>query len=242
MLKKDIDLRKFEVQIKMDWKKFWNERGQEENPFAQVARVGGKDEILDLIVEHIVKVLELKPDDVLLDVCCGNGLLTARLAKYCKKVVGVDLSEVLIGQAKVNYPDIDFICADALSLRYSNFQFIELPIDKINLYFSFQYFESFDDGKKVIDNLLTFVKTEGRILIGDIPDSIKFFEYYNTPLRILQLIKQTLQQKNTMGKFWSENELTLICSQLNIRGEKLVQPKSLPYAHYRMDWLITPSF
>ena len=229
----------------MDWKKFWNEKGEQENPFAQVARIGGTlqqdEEIIDEIVEHIVKVLELKSDDVLLDVCCGNGLLTSKLAKYCKKVVGIDISDVLINHAKNNFPEIEFICADVLELNASTICKQHLSFDKINLYFSFQYFESFDKGKKVIENLLPFVKKDGKIFLGDIPDSIKFFEYYNTPLRIIQLVKQTLQHKNTMGKFWSENELKLICEQLNIKGKKLTQPDYLPYANYRMDWLITPS-
>lgn len=226
----------------MDWKKFWNEKGEQENPFAQVARIGGTlhqdEEIIDEIVEHIVKVLELKSDDVLLDVCCGNGLLTSKLAKYCKKVVGIDISDVLINHAKNNFPEIEFICADVLELNASTICKQHLSFDKINLYFSFQYFESFDNGKKVIENLLPFVKKEGKIFLGDIPDSIKFFEYYNTPLRLIQLVKQTLQNKNNMGKFWSENELKLICEQLKINGKKLTQPEQLPYSHYRMDWLI----
>lgn len=226
----------------MDWKKFWNEKGGEENPFAQVARVGGKltqnEEIIDAIVNHIVGVLDLKSDDVLLDVCCGNGLLTSKLAKYCKKVVGVDLSDILINHAKKNYPEIEFICADVLELNHQIIFNRHLPFDKINLYFSFQYFDGFDKGKMVIENLLTLLKNDGKIFLGDIPDSTKFFDYYNTPLRIIQLVKQTLQNKNTMGKFWSDNELRLICKQLNVDGKKLTQSANLPYSNYRMDWLI----
>jgi len=230
----------------MNWKSFWNDKGGEENLFAQVARVGGivqqDEQVIDSIVEHIVQVLDLKKEDTLLDICCGNGLLTSKFAKHCKKVVGIDLSEVLINHAKNNYPEVEFICADVLELNHSTICKQNLQFDKVNLYFSFQYFEGFDKGKQVIQNLLSFVKNDGKILLGDIPDSIHFFEYYNTPLRIIQLVKQTLQHKNTMGKFWSENELSLICKQLNIKGEKLKQPNFLPYSNYRMDYLITPYF
>jgi 2-polyprenyl-3-methyl-5-hydroxy-6-metoxy-1,4-benzoquinol methylase len=229
----------------MDWKKFWNEKGGEENPFAQVARIGGQtqhdEDLLELIVEHIVAMLDLKSDEVLLDVCCGNGLLTSKLAKHCKKVIGIDLSEVLINHAKHMYPEIEFICADALELNSSTICKQYSSIDKINLCFSFQYFDSYELGKRVIENLLPFLKQDGKIFLGDIPDSIRFFEYYNTPMRIIQLIKQTLQHKNSMGKFWSENELAEICKQLNVFGKKLIQPEHLSYANYRMDWVINKS-
>ena len=48
----------------------------------------------------------------ILDVGCGNGLLnTLHLAKSFD-VVGVDVSERQIAEARRNVPDADFICAD----------------------------------------------------------------------------------------------------------------------------------
>jgi len=175
-----------------------------------------------------------------LDMCCGNGLLTSRLAKYCKKIVGADLSEKLIEQASKNYPEITFVCADALNpIESSSFNFHAQHFTKVNLYFSFQYFITYEKGKIVIDHLRKMLQHGSQLFLGDVPDSSKFFMYYNSPLRILQLVKQSIQDKNDMGKFWSEDELNVICKELNMVGKKLIQPDYLPYSDYRMDYIIT---
>ncbi|MES2779057.1 MAG: hypothetical protein V4651_04075, partial [Bacteroidota bacterium] len=70
------------------------------------------------------------------------------------------------------------------------------------------------------------------------PDSEKWFVYYNTPVKILRLLKQLVFQQNNMGKFWSKEELDFIVQKYNAFGEMVVQPDSFPYAHYRMDYLI----
>ena len=50
---------------------------------------------------------------------------------------------------------------------------------------------------------------------------------------------QMAKGKNVMGKFWDENELQLICENLQVVGQKINQPNTFAYAHYRMDYLIT---
>ncbi len=219
----------------MDWEKFWNERGDASQPMQQVARTGGDDKILDEIAVRIIEALDIKGTDDVLDVCCGNGLLTSRIGERCKTITGVDFSEVLIEKAKENFPKYEFICADALNLDSTIFN---KQYDKIYLYFSFQYFETYDKGKHVIENLLKLLKPNGLLLLGDIPDRAKFFVYYNSPQRLWQLFKQLLQNKNDMGKFWSEDEMRLISEQLKTKSVWLKQPNTLPYAHYRFDFLI----
>lgn len=221
----------------MNWKAFWEQKGSDSNALAQVGRRdhAQKEQLLDEIAAHIASLLELKEEDVLLDMCCGNGLLTSKLQKYCKRVVGVDFSETLVSQARKAYPGIKFICADALKLDEVKFS---QPFTKINLYFSFQYFESFEQGKTVVDHLKNILVPGGRILIGDVPDMAKFFHYYNSFSRIAGRVAQMLKGKNDMGKFWSEDEFRLIGKQLGLDVTKLKQPRHLPYAHYRMDVML----
>jgi len=45
-----------------------------------------------------------------LDIGCGNGVSTVRLTPYFEKVIGSDLGEMLIDQARLNYSDIEFHC------------------------------------------------------------------------------------------------------------------------------------
>lgn len=226
----------------MNWKNFWNELGQSPNDYAQVARVGGtvrQDEaVLSRIALRIVDVLDIQPGDAVLDMCCGNGLLTSKLAPHCREIVGVDFSEVLIATARKKYAGIDFMEGDAKEPG------LLMPahagrFNKINLYFSFQYFETVEQGRAVLSNLVKLAAPGARILLGDVPDRDSFFVYYNSFGRILRLVKQMLQGANDMGKFWSVDELRLICRSCNVHGEKVKQPQGFPYSHYRMDWLIT---
>ena len=54
----------------------------------------------------------------ILDVGCGNGLLnTWHLAKNFD-VVGIDVSERQINEAKKNLPDVEFVCADVREYEF----------------------------------------------------------------------------------------------------------------------------
>lgn len=190
---------------------------------------------------HISEKLRLTRESVLLDVCCGNGAFTTMLASHCKEVTGVDLSPKLIGHANAQKKDNEqFFVADALRLN-------EWPLytqyagrfDAVTLCFSFQYFETVEKGLSVIEQMLPLLKSGGQILLTDVPDRARFFRHYHSLSRIAGLVIQMAKGNNVMGKFWSEEELAFICKQLNVRGEKLVQAKQYPYAHYRMDYLVT---
>jgi len=51
--------------------------------------------------DEVVRSAELKPDDSVLDIGCGSGQQTLLLARRCKHVVGVDLSNESIERATI---------------------------------------------------------------------------------------------------------------------------------------------
>ena len=53
-------------------------------------------ETVDLMVSELRTALAPGPDDHVLDLCCGNGVFSRRLAKHAASVTGVDLSPELI--------------------------------------------------------------------------------------------------------------------------------------------------
>ena len=55
------------------------------------------------------------------DIACGSGRLTAELARRSGggRVVGLDFSEGMLGRARVDHPEIEFMQGDALSLPFA---------------------------------------------------------------------------------------------------------------------------
>ena len=93
-----------------DWRRHWNgvvKRTGPEDFLRQVERtIGGepmdKQQIF-LSVQAACETLQLEATDYLLDLCCGNGLITVRLAAVCHSVDGVDFSSDLIRIAKLHH-------------------------------------------------------------------------------------------------------------------------------------------
>lgn len=63
----------------------------------------------------VINLLNPQPNETILDIGCGTGQLTAEIAKSGASVIGIDASEAMIGEAKKNFPELDFRIADARS-------------------------------------------------------------------------------------------------------------------------------
>ena len=70
-----------------------------------------------IINYHRWFIEQLKPEWSVLDAGCGNGALSADLSKHCKEVVGIDISEENVKQAKKR-ANLDFICADITKYKF----------------------------------------------------------------------------------------------------------------------------
>lgn len=221
----------------MDWKKFWDKNAVE-NSNDVIVQVQRKDLASTILtVNHIVRILKIQPTDKVLDVCCGNGIITQQISLKCDSIVGVDQSNNLLQIANNDYKE--------LNISYVNYSALELSqsvensyFDKIYLQFSLQYFDKKNEGEKVIEELLKCLKPNGKIFIGDITNHHKVYAFFDTPMKKLRYLKHRIEGKNGMGKFWKVSELDAICKTLNIKGTFLQQPKELPYAYYRFDYLI----
>lgn len=61
----------------------------------------------------LLPLLDPQPRETILDLGCGTGQLTAKIAESGAEVVGVDNSPDMIAQARINYPSIKFVLQDA---------------------------------------------------------------------------------------------------------------------------------
>ncbi len=75
--------------------------------------------------KDVLALLEPQRGERILDVGCGTGQLTKSIAESGAIVVGFDASASMIESARLNYPDIEFLVADA-----ANFSF-DQPFDAI---------------------------------------------------------------------------------------------------------------
>jgi len=67
----------------------------------------------------LLELLEAKPGEHILDLGCGTGHLTAKIAATGAKVVGIDRSLEMIQQAREQYPSLQFEVMDAREITFS---------------------------------------------------------------------------------------------------------------------------
>ncbi|OKH35740.1 SAM-dependent methyltransferase [[Phormidium ambiguum] IAM M-71] len=75
--------------------------------------------------ESLLELLAPQPDERILDLGCGTGQLTAKIASVGAKIWGIDADKSMIEQAQQNYPNLHWLIADA-----RNFQ-VDEPLDAV---------------------------------------------------------------------------------------------------------------
>lgn len=140
--------------------------------------VVGDPEITATEIDAFLDLVEVPPDAMILDLCCGQGRHLLELAaRGYQNLYGVDRSHYLISRAKRtaanNGHRINFREGDARKLRYgdSKFDLIYLAGN------SFGYFESIDDDIAVLRELRRLLKP-GAQLLFDITDGDHLRAHY----------------------------------------------------------------
>jgi trans-aconitate methyltransferase len=66
----------------------------------------------------LIELVAIAPNERVLDLGCGTGHLTAKIADVGAEVVGLDSSPSMIAQARQNYPKLKFVLADARDFTF----------------------------------------------------------------------------------------------------------------------------
>lgn len=233
-----------------NWKQFWqNYRIIDINSDIDLLYQTGKtvnkkpidSSTFTLIIDGIIKNLNLHSNDTLLDLCCGNGTITYELSKTSNQVFGIDFSVPFINNA-ITYKknqNIEYICHDItkLSKMMNNLQ--GASINKVLLYDGLAYFNK-TQLKALIKTLSDITKGNVTMLFGSVLDSKKKWNFFNTFNRKINYFINIKLLKNSkgLGAWWRMDDIKEICEALEFFCAFIDQPSQLYTSHYRTDVVI----
>ena len=241
--------------MRNNWQSFWDsyrnaDAQSEDDLFIQVGKTIAKQPIprdmFASMVERIVERLQLGNEDHLLDMCCGNGLITFELAQVAERVSAVDFADHLIKAANAFkvLPNIEYRVGD-----------VTLPIadivahggqvaggDMPNKYLMNDALAYFDP--QALATILDNVCAAGdggalRFLLTGIPNRALKWNFYDTPerkLRHSELLRVGDETNDGLGRWWEAAEIEAACAERYLQVEIQNQPVSI--SDYRMDALI----
>lgn len=94
-------------------------------------------------------------EQTILDLGCGTGTLTAQLADFCGRVVGVDSSRNMIEKAEEQFKHIEFRVCDALALPFD---------EEFDIVFSNAVFHWIHDHNTLLKNIHKALKPQGLLV------------------------------------------------------------------------------
>ena len=209
--------------------------------WGQVKRtIGGKpvDQAqIDMIVSACLGGLDLQADDVLLDLCCGNGALSRLIFEHCSGGLGVDFSQVLINVAKTNFerPGREhYLLGDVVEFvsTYPDPQ----RFTKAVCYGSLQYLP-----RGAVGSMLRTLRTRcprlQRLFIGNVPDRARAASFFgDRPYDKAILDDPTA----AIGIWWSKEEFHAVALELGWNVEFCRMPRKYYNAYYRFDAILLP--
>jgi 2-polyprenyl-3-methyl-5-hydroxy-6-metoxy-1,4-benzoquinol methylase len=184
-----------------------------------------------LIVENISNVLRLNTKDSVIDLCCGNGLITRQLAPLVEGIVGVDFTHGLIDVAKRynSFDNIKYINSDVLSLGHKYFS----GLRKIVMYEALQHFSS-EQLVKLLDEF-SGLMAGSLVFFGSIPNQAKLHVYYDTEEKYAFYMQRESEGMPHIGRWWLMEEIQQLVSMRGFKAMGLSQEPTLYTAYYRFD-------
>lgn len=192
------------------------------------------DDQVELIAWSAAKALKLTGRDLLIDLCCGNGLITERVAPLVSRAWAVDFSKGLIEVAKRNSAaaNIKYAHADVLNLDAGYFA----GHRKVLMNESLQHFSESD--LRLLLEKMSIVEEGSLIYFAGIPDREKLGIYYDTPEKMAFYESREQEGRPHMGRWWLQAEICAIASSLGFRPAVVPQQPSMVTSYYRFDVLL----
>ena len=224
-----------------DWRKYWNEveitatQGITESLRQAGKTVLGKPiqpDQLDLIAHSVSSKLELNCQDVVVDLGCGNGVVTQLVARRVARLAGIDVSKPLLSVARTQHaqPNCSYHVGDLAKLD-------RLPIPGVTKAYSYEVLQhlSSTEASAMLRAMVDQVGDGIRLFAGSIPERAQLRVFYNTPERWDHYERCTAEGTEQIGHWWERDELIALCDELGLICTPCDQPAALYTSHYRFD-------
>ena len=169
----------------------------------------------NILINGINDVLNLNNQDNLLDLCCGNGVITREFIQSCDSICGIDFSKELISIAKnINTSNkIKFYNTDVFNV--AKYYQKDRLFSKILMFGSLQHF-SISEFPKVLNLIQTQSTNDFIALFGFVPDKQYKWKFYNTLKKKALYVSRRLMKTDVMGTWWIKSDIIDICDSMNL--------------------------
>jgi len=195
------------------------------------------DDQFNAMVDRISNELDLQPDDVLLDLCCGNGAFTRILAGHVRTAVGIDFSPALIAVAQKSSQasNLTYLSGDAKNPPRETK--VGDRFNKVLMNAALQHF-SFSDFRSLLRDLVAQSTPDRMILLAFVPNSERRDEFEATLKPGMALRLRRLFGRDLIGHWYSRETVTRLCAEMGLQAEFLPVDSSIDGSRYRINILI----
>ena len=166
-----------------------------------------------------VKLLDIKPEFKILDLCTGTGDIAGIIKKTCQQVdvIGIDFSEGMLNIARKKHPLVEFIKADC-----TNLPFEENSFDVVTIGFGLRNIKDYDSALKEIRRIL---KQNGQFMHLDFGEKTLAGKIFETIIPFLaKVFKQDFEAYKYLSQskkdFWIPDKIIDIIENYGFKNIK----------------------
>jgi ubiquinone/menaquinone biosynthesis C-methylase UbiE len=217
------------------WVNFWNTNSIVDKASAHekvgrtIAGVPIAPEKWQAVLDDLEEQMELKPEDRLLDIGAGSGVISIPFSKKVKQVTALDVSEKLLAEMQ-NKPGITTMVADARDMEFEPGSF-----NKVVVYFAIQHFTE-EETVKLMLRISKWLRPGGILYVGDIPDVNNKFLFFSKPEWQKAYFDSLVNASPAIGTWFHPDFFKYLGAYAGFNSVSVrQQPAEFINAHYRFD-------
>ena len=185
-------------------------------------------------IENTLNQIDLKKEDIIIEIGCGTGEFSIEAAKKCKKVIAIDVSNNMLQYAKnkaINrrINNISFINSGFLSYKHKD-EPVDIVVSSIALHHLPDFWKLI-----ALRNISSMLKTKGKFYLHDVVFSFDIDNFEDA------IEKWTNQTNDSKMKKSMLNHINQEFSTMDWIMEELLQKAgfNIEYKEYKSDFFAT---